>query len=102
MEIIVATVFGSKLHTAIDLDDLDSLDNLFSVGGAAVHSSLMEYYEGAYRKVDFSASSASAGEYRAIQQHNLAINKNVALYNYFTTIKHDMVKRGQSMYSGTS
>ncbi|KAG2034917.1 hypothetical protein BDR03DRAFT_1013083 [Suillus americanus] len=44
--VIVAALWESSLHEEIDLDDVDALDNLFSLGGAATHSVLISDVQG--------------------------------------------------------
>ncbi|KAG2038721.1 hypothetical protein BDR03DRAFT_1009698 [Suillus americanus] len=71
--VIVAALWESSLHEEIDLDDVNALDNLFLLGGAATHLVLMEYLSRRRKTVDFSVSSLSGAEYHHIQQHNLAV-----------------------------
>ncbi|KAG2335851.1 hypothetical protein BDR05DRAFT_953775 [Suillus weaverae] len=92
----------TTLHEELELDDVDSLDNLYSLGGAATHSVLMEHFSGRRQTVDFSASSTSGAEYCFIQQLNLDIRNDPAVYNDFVSSKTDLVQRGRSTVCTTT
>lgn len=94
--VILAAVWETGFHAELDLDDVDSLDNLYALGGAATHSVIMEYLNGRRQTVEFSVSSLSGAEYCFIQQHNLAIRKVPAVHNAFVSSKEDLVRRGRS------
>ncbi|KAG2361754.1 hypothetical protein BDR07DRAFT_1485531 [Suillus spraguei] len=76
--VILATVWETGFHAELDLDDVDSLDNLYALSGAATHSAIMEYRNGRRQTVEFSVSSSSGAEYSFIQEHNLTIRKKRA------------------------
>ncbi|KAG1888462.1 uncharacterized protein F5891DRAFT_987801 [Suillus fuscotomentosus] len=97
--IIIAAVWETGFHTELDIDDVDTLDNLISLGGAATHSVLMEHLSGRRQTVEFSASSSSGAEYRFIQQHSLAICNVPAVYHASISLKKDLVERGISTIS---
>ncbi|KAG1840970.1 hypothetical protein C8R48DRAFT_787798 [Suillus tomentosus] len=97
--VIVAAVWETGFHTELDIDDVDALDNLISLGGTATHSVLMEHLNGRRQTVEFSASSSSGAEYRFIQQHNLAIRNVPAVYHASISLKKDLVERGISTIS---
>ncbi|KAG0705129.1 hypothetical protein DFH29DRAFT_873364 [Suillus ampliporus] len=73
IETIYHALWTTTLHEALDFDELDNLDNLFSIGGAAVHNTLLKFEGGIYKSVAFSPASSSAVEYKAIQSHNTMI-----------------------------
>ncbi|KAG2336154.1 hypothetical protein BDR05DRAFT_1006122 [Suillus weaverae] len=100
--VIIAAVWETTLHEELELDDVDSLDNLYSLGGVATHSVLMEHFSGRCQTVDFSASSTSGAEYRFIQQLNLDIRNDPAVYNDFISSKTDLVQRGRSTVCTTT
>jgi hypothetical protein len=100
--VIIAAVWETTLHEELELDDVDSLDNLYSLGGAATHSVLMEHFSGRRQTVDFSASSTSGAEYRFIQQLNLDIRNDLAVHNDFVSSKTDLVQRGRSTVCTTT
>ncbi|KAG1897124.1 uncharacterized protein F5891DRAFT_1192301 [Suillus fuscotomentosus] len=100
--VIVAAVWETGFHTELDIDDVDALDNLISLGGAATHSVLMEHLNGRRQTVEFSASSSSGAEYRFIQQHNLTIRNVPAVYHASISLKKDLVERGISTISTAS
>ncbi|KAG1800870.1 uncharacterized protein HD556DRAFT_1304856 [Suillus plorans] len=97
--VIVAAVWETGFHTELDIDDVDALDNVISLGGAATHSVLMEHLSGRRQTVEFSVSSSSGAEYRFIQQHNLAIREVPAVYDASISSKKDLVERGISTIS---
>lgn len=95
---IIRTVWGGVLYEALDFDDVDKLDNLFSIGGAAVGSSLMEYEEsGVHKTVPFAPSSRSSAEYGAIQHHNEVVRRTPELYRASRTLRQSLVARGMSL-----
>ncbi|KAG1828796.1 hypothetical protein EV424DRAFT_1344544 [Suillus variegatus] len=96
------SVWETGFHTELDIDDLDALNNLISLGGAATHSVLMEHLSGRRQTVEFSASSSSGAEYHFIQQHNLAIHKVPAGYDASISLQKDLVERGISTISTAS
>jgi hypothetical protein len=71
--IIIAAVWETALHEELELDDVDSLNNLFSLGGAATHLVFIEHFSRRCQIVDFLAFSTSSAEYCFIQQLNLDI-----------------------------
>ncbi|KAG0701881.1 hypothetical protein DFH29DRAFT_875529 [Suillus ampliporus] len=73
IETIYHALWTTTLHEALDFDELDNLNDLFSIGGTAVHNTLLEFEGGIYKSVAFSPASSSAAEYKAIQSHNTMI-----------------------------
>ncbi|KAG2030388.1 hypothetical protein BDR03DRAFT_1017200 [Suillus americanus] len=90
--VIVAALWESSLHKEIDLDDVNALDNLFLLGGAAMHSVLMEYLSGRHKTVDVSISLLSWAEYCHIQQHDLAVQNLPEAHNAFISSKNNLVE----------
>ncbi|KAG1884268.1 hypothetical protein F4604DRAFT_1676924 [Suillus subluteus] len=54
-------------------------------------------FEGIYKPVQFSPSSSSATEYRAIQTHNAIVRNTPALHSAALSIKQDMIARETSL-----
>ncbi|KAG1887178.1 hypothetical protein F4604DRAFT_1916995 [Suillus subluteus] len=88
---------SSQLYEVLDFNELDDFDDLFSIGGAAIHNTLLEFQEGIYKPVQFSPSLSSAMEYRAIQTHNAIVRNTPALRSAALSIKQDMIARGTSL-----
>ncbi|KAG2356317.1 hypothetical protein BDR07DRAFT_1492096 [Suillus spraguei] len=74
IETIYNTLWSTHLHKALSFDDLNNFDNLFLIGGIAVHNSLLEFQEEIYKSVSFSPTSPSVTEYMAIQNHNTIVH----------------------------
>ncbi|KAG1808281.1 uncharacterized protein BJ212DRAFT_1303149 [Suillus subaureus] len=68
---IIRAVWGGILHEALNFDDINTLDNLVTLGGAAVGSSLMEYEEGVHKTVQFAPASRSAALLTRVNQSPL-------------------------------
>ncbi|KAG1742059.1 hypothetical protein EDD22DRAFT_958965 [Suillus occidentalis] len=99
---VIGTIYhalwtSSQLYEVLDFDELDDFDDLFSIGSAAIHSTLLEFQEGIYKLVQFSPSSSSATEYKAIQTHNAIVHNTPALRSAARSIKQDMIARGTSL-----
>ncbi|KAG1880942.1 hypothetical protein F4604DRAFT_1679057 [Suillus subluteus] len=88
---------SSQLYEVLNFNELDDFDDLFSIGGAAIHNTLLEFQEGIYKPVQFSPLSSSATEYRAIQTHNAIVRNTPALRSAALSIKQDMIARGTSL-----
>ncbi|KAG1889893.1 hypothetical protein F4604DRAFT_1673422 [Suillus subluteus] len=82
-----------------DFDELNNLDDLFSIGGAAVHNTLLEFQEGVYSPVHFLPASSSATEYKVIQTHNAIIHSTPALHSALQSIKKDMIAWGRALHA---
>ncbi|KAG1851930.1 hypothetical protein F4604DRAFT_1686752 [Suillus subluteus] len=94
---IIHAVRGGILHEALNFDDINALDNLILIGGAAVGSSLMEYEEGVHKTVQFAPASRSAVEYGTIQHHNKVVRHTPALYRSSRTLMESMIAHGLSL-----
>ncbi|KAG2348096.1 hypothetical protein BDR05DRAFT_945029 [Suillus weaverae] len=97
IDTIYHSVWSTLLHEALDFDELDDLDDLFSIGGAAVHNTLLEFQEGMYKLVQFLPTSSSGREYKVIQAHNTIVCNTPALYSTSCLIKKDMIARGKAL-----
>lgn len=71
--IIITAVWETALYKELKLNDIDSLNNLFSLGSTTTHLVLMEHFRRKHQMVNFLALSTSSAEYRFIQQLNLDI-----------------------------
>ncbi|KAG1853040.1 hypothetical protein F4604DRAFT_1686495 [Suillus subluteus] len=89
---IIRAVWGGILHEVLNFDNIDALNNLISIGGTAVGSSLMEYEEGVHKTVQFAPASRSAVEYGTIQHHNEVVHRTPALYRASRTLRERMPK----------
>ncbi|KAG1851382.1 hypothetical protein F4604DRAFT_1686879 [Suillus subluteus] len=95
---ILRSVWGGILHEALNFDDVNTLDNLISIGGAAVGCSLMEYEDsGAQKTVHFGPSLRSSAEYGAIQHHNEVVRWTLDLHHASRALREGMVARGMSL-----
>lgn len=100
--VIIAAVWETALYKELEFDDVDSLDNLFSLGGVTTHSVLIEHFSGRCQTMDFSASSTSGAEYCFIQKLDLDIQNDLAVYNDFVSSKTNLVQQGRSTVHTTS
>ncbi|KAG0699637.1 hypothetical protein DFH29DRAFT_877129 [Suillus ampliporus] len=95
---IYRSVWGTSLHEVLNLDKLDDLNNLYSLGGAAVHNGILEYEGGARKTIQFSPSSLSGKEYKEIQQHNIFVCNTPALHSTLQSITRHTIAQGVSLY----
>ncbi|KAG2118342.1 hypothetical protein BD769DRAFT_1390681 [Suillus cothurnatus] len=96
---ITCALWGSILHEALNFDNVNTLDNLFSIGGAAVGSSLMEYEDsGVQKTVQFAPSSQSSAEYGAIQLHNKVVHRTPDLHCASRALREVMVACRMSLW----
>ncbi|KAG2335682.1 hypothetical protein BDR05DRAFT_1006561 [Suillus weaverae] len=91
VDTIYHSIWSTLLHEVLDFNKLNDLDDLFSIRGAAVHNTLLEFQEGMYKPVQFSPTSSSGREYKAIQAHNTIVCNTPALYSASHLIKQDMI-----------
>ncbi|KAG1897609.1 uncharacterized protein F5891DRAFT_982576 [Suillus fuscotomentosus] len=97
IETICNSLWTTHLHKVLDLDELDKFDDLFSIGGAAVHNTLLEFQDGVYKSVQFSPASLSATEYKAIQTHNTIVRDTPTLHAALLSIKQNMIALGTAL-----
>ncbi|KAG1906460.1 uncharacterized protein F5891DRAFT_1181870 [Suillus fuscotomentosus] len=99
IETICNSLWTTHLHEALDFDELDKFDDLFSIGGAAVHNTLLEFQDGVYKSVQFSPASLSATEYKAIQTHNTIIRDMPTLHAASLSVKQNMIALGTALHA---
>ncbi|KAG1895947.1 uncharacterized protein F5891DRAFT_1193560 [Suillus fuscotomentosus] len=97
IETICNSLWTTHLHEALDFDELDKFDNLFSIGGTAVHNTLLEFQDGVYKSVQFSPASLSATEYKAIQTHNMIVRDTPTLHAASLSVKQNMIALGTAL-----
>ncbi|KAG1889626.1 uncharacterized protein F5891DRAFT_987350 [Suillus fuscotomentosus] len=90
--IIITAVWETGFHAELDIDNVDTLNNLISLSGTATHSVLMEHLSRRRQMVEFSASSSPGAEYCFIQQHNLTIHNVPAVYHTSISLQKDLVE----------
>lgn len=94
---ICNSLWTTHLHEVLDFNELDKLDDLSSIGGTAVHNTLLEFQDGVYKSVQFLPASLSATEYKAIQTHNAIVHDTPTLYSASLSIKWNMIALGMAL-----
>ncbi|KAG2115295.1 uncharacterized protein F5147DRAFT_649673 [Suillus discolor] len=97
IETICNSLWTTHLHEALDFNELDKLNDLFSIGGTAVHNTLLEFQDGVYKSVQFSPASLSATEYKAIQTHNTIVHDTPTLHSASLSVKQNMIALGMAL-----
>ncbi|KAG1795402.1 uncharacterized protein HD556DRAFT_1442244 [Suillus plorans] len=97
IETICNSLWTTHLHEALDFNELDKLYDLFSIRGAAVHNTLLEFQDGVYKSVQFSPVSLSATEYKAIQTHNSIVHDTPTLHSASLSVKQNMIALGTAL-----
>jgi hypothetical protein len=96
---ITHALWGSILHEALNFDDVNTLDNLFSIRGTAVGSSSIEYEDsGVQKTVQFAPLSWSSAEYGAIQLHNEVVHWTPDLHHASRALREAVVAHRMSLW----
>jgi len=91
MEILWANGF----YKDINLDDLQSLDGVIALAGAAICSAIQEYETGVYKRVKFSVAK-SGDTYHSIRRYiSDKISPNTELATRLSSLKIKMKERGE-------
>lgn len=93
--LVMEVLWVNGFYKDIDLEDLQSLDGVIALAGAAICSSIQEYSTGVYKRIEFSTAK-SGDTYRHIRAYiSNKIYPQAELAAHFNLFKVQMKARGE-------